>query len=200
MSWNPRLAWNSLLKSPRIFAARPSSLPMPPMASPTSSTFAMWSMCFTAAGPERSDKMSVGEVTARHYATSEPVRLRWREGTFSGVQTLQDGPHDLWIAPGLVDLQINGYGGIDFQQDNLTLEELLCTTRQLRAAGCATWLLTLITDEWPRMMARLRHLRALRSQSAALQSAIAGWHIEGPFLSAEPGFRGAHNPSAMCDP
>jgi len=144
--------------------------------------------------------MSAGEVTARHYATSQPVRLRWREGTFSGVQTLQDGPHDLWIAPGLVDLQINGYGGIDFQQDNLTLEELLCTTRQLRAAGCATWLLTLITDEWPRMMARLRHLRALRSQSAALQSAIAGWHIEGPFLSAEPGFRGAHNPSAMCDP
>ena len=49
-------------------------------------------------------------------------------------------------------------------------------------------------------MARLRHLRDLRPQSEELQSAIAGWHIEGPFLSSEPGFHGAHDPALMLDP
>src|SRR5262249_3317980 len=71
---------------------------------------------------------------------------------------------------------------------------------QLRLAGCGRFLLTLITDEWPRLIARLRHLRELRERSSEIRSAIAGWHIEGPFLSAEPGFRGAHNPSCMIDP
>jgi N-acetylglucosamine-6-phosphate deacetylase len=100
----------------------------------------------------------------------------------------------------LVDLQVNGFGGIDFQQDNLTVEDLLTAARQLRAAGCGLFLLTLITDEWAKLTARLRHLKKLREQSAELRAAIAGWHIEGPFLSSEPGFHGAHNPKLMLDP
>jgi len=144
--------------------------------------------------------MSEGEIIARHYATGNPVRLRWKQGAICAIEPASESPTGLWVAPPLVDLQINGYAGIDFQQDNLTLDDLLSATRQLRAAGCATFLLTLITDEWPKLVSRLRHLRALRSQSAELQSAIAGWHIEGPFLSAEPGFCGAHDPPVMCDP
>jgi len=53
-----------------------------------------------------------------------------------------------------------------------------------------------LTDDWPKLMTRLRHARKLRAESAELERAIAGWHIEGPFLSAEPGFRGAHGLSA----
>jgi len=148
----------------------------------------------------REKSINAGEVIAWHYGAQQPFRFCWRNGTISVVEEVRDAPGDLWIAPPLIDLQINGFGGIDFQQDKLTLEDLLSATRQLAAAGCATWLLTLITDDWARLMARLLHLRDLRAKSPELQRAIAGWHIEGPFLSAEPGFRGAHNPAAMCDP
>lgn len=146
--------------------------------------------------------MSAGEIFARHYATREPVRLCWDAGKITSREVTSSGapPGDLWLAPALLDLQINGYGGIDFQQDNLTREDLLRATRALHADGCATFLLTLITDAWPKMMARLRRLRALRGRSPELQTAIAGWHIEGPFLSAETGFCGAHYPAVMCDP
>jgi len=145
--------------------------------------------------------MNDGELCARHYATGDQVRVRWRAGRIIAVDsTKDDGPRDAWIAPGLLDLQINGYGGIDFQRDNLALEELVAATRQLRADGCTRFLLTLITDEWTRLMARLRHMRALREQSPELRQAIVGWHIEGPFLSAEPGFCGAHDPTLMRDP
>jgi len=111
-----------------------------------------------------------------------------------------DAPENLWIAPLLFDLQVNGFGGIDFQQDGLTAGELLSATKALRAAGCGRCLVTLITDQWERLLARLAHLRALRAQSPELLRAIAGWHVEGPFLSSEPGFHGTHNPAFMRDP
>ncbi len=145
--------------------------------------------------------MNDGELLAWHYATRQPVRVRWAGGNFTAVEAATETPpRDLWIAPPLVDLQINGYAGVDFQQDNLTLDDLVRAARHLRAAGCARFLFTLITDEWPKMMMRLGRARELRSQSAELQRAIAGWHIEGPFLCAEPGFSGAHNATVMCDP
>jgi N-acetylglucosamine-6-phosphate deacetylase len=145
--------------------------------------------------------MNMGEVLARHFVTGEAVRLRWADGVIRELSPTTDRPpEDTWLAPPLVDLQINGYAGVDFQQDDLTLDTLLAATRGLRAAGCTRWLLTLITDEWPRMLARLQQLRRQRAQSPELQEAIAGWHLEGPFLSAEPGYCGAHNPALMRDP
>lgn len=145
--------------------------------------------------------MNDGEISARHFATSQPVRVRWQAGVITEISPADSGTAtENRIAPGLVDLQVNGYGGIDFQRDDLRVDDLLSAVRQLRAAGCGQFLLTLITDAWPKLTARLRHLRALRAASPELQRSIIGWHIEGPFLSIEPGFHGAHNPALMLDP
>lgn len=155
---------------------------------------------------------SEGEVCGKHFATGELIRLKWENGTITEMERLNAArlandpglmakvDRDVWIATGLFDAQVNGYGGIDFQQDGLKVGDLVSAARQLRNAGCTRFLLTLITDEWTKLMGRLRHLRELRGQSAELQAAIAGWHIEGPFLSTEPGFHGAHDPALMCDP
>jgi len=148
----------------------------------------------------RNARMNHGDIHALHYATRKPVRLRWEDGI---VVSLEPGDASLsggvWLAPALFDPQVNGYGGVDFQQDGLTLDQLLSAVRQLRRDGCARILYTLITDEWPRILARVRHVRQLREQSAELRHGIAGFHIEGPFLSAEPGFKGAHNAEVMRD-
>lgn len=145
--------------------------------------------------------MNTGEIHAFHYATGKPVRVTHNNGTITGITPTDEPPaRGIWIAPTLVDLQINGYGGVDFQQDDLTADDLLRATRALRRDGCAYLLATLITDDWPRLLARVRNLRALREQSTELREAIVGWHIEGPFLSEKPGFCGAHNPGRMCNP
>jgi N-acetylglucosamine-6-phosphate deacetylase len=141
-----------------------------------------------------------GQISARHYRTRQPVSVRWRDGRITSIETTPDAPENLWIAPTLFDVQVNGYGGIDFQQDNLSVEQLLSASRQLQRDGCAQFLLTLITDDWARLIARLRKIKQLRDSHPELASAIAGWHIEGPFLSDQPGFHGAHNPALMCDP
>jgi len=145
--------------------------------------------------------MSSGEVTAWHYRTREPVRVRWLKGVFSEVCAAPTPPvENIWIAAPLLDLQVNGFGGVDFQQDALSGRQFLTATNSLRRSGCLRFFPTLVTDDWPKLTSRLRRLVALRAEWPELESAIAGWHIEGPFLSTEPGFHGAHDPARMCDP
>ena len=109
---------------------------------------------------------------------------------------------DLWIAPGLIDLQVNGYAGVDFQQetDAITEEGLLQAVRALRRDGCPRILLTLITSPWEKLKANIGRYREIILGNPELRQAIPGWHIEGPFLSDQPGFSGAHNPAWMTDP
>ncbi len=104
------------------------------------------------------------------------------------------------ISPPIFDPQVNGYAGIDFQRDGISESDLLVATRAWRRDGGGCFLLTLITDEWPRLLARLDHLRRIITASPELGEVILGWHVEGPFLSEKPGFHGAHNPAWMRDP
>ncbi len=147
------------------------------------------------------NNMNHGEVTGLHWATAQPVRLVWQDGIIRRLDPASHPPpENLWLAPPLFDLQINGFGGVDFQRDDFGAEDLLRAVRALRLAGCGRFLLTLTTAPWAKLTSRLRRAAALRAESAELQAAIAGWHIEGPFLSPKLGFRGAHDPAVMLDP
>ncbi|NBR84459.1 MAG: N-acetylglucosamine-6-phosphate deacetylase [Verrucomicrobia bacterium] len=143
--------------------------------------------------------MHSGEICGRDFATGRPLRVTWAGGVITDVYD-DDTESCNWLAPTLLDLQINGYGGVDFQRnDQLTEAHLLSAARQLRRDGCGRFFFTLITDDWQKLMARVRVTRALRDAHPELRAAMAGWHIEGPFLSPEVGFKGAHNPAVMRD-
>ena len=146
--------------------------------------------------------MNSGTITARFLRTGMPVKLDWANGVIASVQPAEESPasEHLWLAPPLVDLQINGYAGVDFQQGTLTEEQLLTAARALRRDGCTRILFTLITDHWPAMLGRLAQARSLVIAHPELRAAIVGWHLEGPFLSPEPGYCGAHDPAKMPDP
>jgi N-acetylglucosamine-6-phosphate deacetylase len=90
------------------------------------------------------------------------------------------------------DIQVNGYGGIDFNQDDLSAETLQQACEKLAADGVQSILATIITEHVDRMCTRLANLARLRAQSPLAQKLIQGLHIEGPFLSPETGYRGAH--------
>lgn len=146
--------------------------------------------------------MNSGSVTARFLRTGMPMKLTWQDGRITSVQPVAEAPETehRWLAPPLVDLQVNGYAGIDFQQDALTSGQLLTAVRALRRDGCSRILFTLITDEWSTILTRLRRARSLVTANEELRAAIVGWHFEGPFLSPEPGYCGAHDPAKMRDP
>jgi N-acetylglucosamine-6-phosphate deacetylase len=99
--------------------------------------------------------------------------------------------------PQYVDLQINGYAGVDFNQDNLAEADLHLACQRLRDDGVAGILATIITDELPRMTARLRRIAAIRERDRLVHDVVWGIHIEGPFLNETPGYAGAHPLQAL---
>ncbi len=101
---------------------------------------------------------------------------------------------------GLFDLQVNGFAGIDFQSEALTLAELRVAVRALRRHGMERILLTLITDDVDRMCRKLEVIEAHRRKDPDLARTIVGYHLEGPYLLAEPGYSGAHDPRWMHPP
>ncbi len=96
-----------------------------------------------------------------------------------------------------IDLQVNGYRGVDFNREDLTAEDLHAACVALHADGVARILPTIITEDLDIMAARLRRLVELREQDPLAREVIAGLHIEGPFINPEPGYAGAHPKDAI---
>ncbi len=99
---------------------------------------------------------------------------------------------------GSFDIQVNGYGGVDYNQDNLTADDLHRSCEMLRADGVNGILATIVTEAPEKMVARLQRLVALREADPLIREVIAGLHVEGPFISPLDGFRGAHPLDAVC--
>jgi N-acetylglucosamine-6-phosphate deacetylase len=95
---------------------------------------------------------------------------------------------------GFVDLQVNGYAGVDFNSDALTPDSLHSACRSLRDDGVAGVLATIITAPAEQMATRLKRLAEFREQDPLARELIWGIHVEGPFLSPEAGYVGAHPP------
>src|SRR5690606_32576849 len=102
-----------------------------------------------------------GEISARHYRTGEGVRITWKNGRIAALTPAPLSPDAPWIAPALVDLQVNGYGGTDFLGDNVDEKGLLKAVRALRRDGCARFLLTVITRPWTELMVHLKRIKAI---------------------------------------
>lgn len=101
---------------------------------------------------------------------------------------------------GLFDFQVNGFGGVDFQRDDLTVaqfEHAVAVLRRHRTAGIFA---TLITDEIETLCRRFAAFERLCASAPAAATAILGYHLEGPWLSPEPGYRGAHPAGPMRAP
>ncbi len=91
-----------------------------------------------------------------------------------------------------LDMQLNGYRGIDFNADNLTVEEVRNTCERLRQDGGGQFLGTIITDSMAKMTARIARLAAAFENDPVVRQTMVGIHIEGPFISPEVGYCGAH--------
>lgn len=88
--------------------------------------------------------------------------------------------------PGFFDLQVNGFAGVDFNAPGLTSEGLAEALERQRATGVTRCLPTLITSSFDRFA------RNARVIARSPDPAVAGIHMEGPYLSPEDGPRGAH--------
>ena len=123
--------------------------------------------------------------------TGRPVEIETDGVTITAVRETPTDPGGLWVAPGLIDLQVNGFAGVDYNSPVAGLDEISRSLRALRATGVTRFFPTVITGARERMCGALRNMARARSEIPE-GSSIAGFHVEGPFISPDDGPRGAH--------
>jgi N-acetylglucosamine-6-phosphate deacetylase len=102
-------------------------------------------------------------------------------------------PDEAWLAPGFIDLQVNGGGDVLFN-DAPTSAAITAIGRAHRKFGTTGFLPTLISDTAEKMRAAVNAAQAL----ADLEPSVLGIHLEGPFLSPEKS--GVHNVQYLRPP
>ena len=93
---------------------------------------------------------------------------------------------------GWIDLQVNGYGGVDFNAPGLTAEAVKAVTEKLAADGTTGYLPTLVTGDPEMLIGVVRTVMEARRRYAICEKSILGFFLEGPFISDKPGAVGTH--------
>lgn len=138
-------------------------------------------------------------MIATHLPDRQRVRLALADDRLDLVEVDEPAQPDLWVGPGWVDVQVNGFAGVDANDPATSPAAFARMTAALRAHGVTRYLPTVITADLPRMAACLRAaVRAIEAE-AEVADAVPGLHLEGPFLSPEDGARGAH-PASFVRP
>ncbi|MFT3881076.1 MAG: N-acetylglucosamine-6-phosphate deacetylase [Gemmatales bacterium] len=131
-----------------------------------------------------------------HYRTADLLDIRIEGGQIVSVNTANvshTANHEAdIIAPAYFDLQINGGMGINVTSAALSQEEIQRVAGICAAQGIAAFCPTVITASNETILAAMTALRRACEANHALNHALPCFHLEGPFISAENGPRGAH--------
>jgi N-acetylglucosamine-6-phosphate deacetylase len=98
-----------------------------------------------------------------------------------------------FISPGFLDLQVNGFNGIDYSLDDLTAEQIEALVIRLAQSGTTRHAATFVTMPKERLLRNLSLVAETMEKRPTVKAGICGIHLEGPFISPEDGPRGAHD-------
>jgi N-acetylglucosamine-6-phosphate deacetylase len=136
-------------------------------------------------------------MRAIHYATGEVISIGAENGIVKYIDRLETrvaDDEDLpLIAPGLVDLQVNGYAGHDINALPLGEETLGRMIRGLWREGVTTCFPTVITNSTEAITDAMKTLAQSCERDAEIARCVGGIHLEGPFITPDDGARGAHD-------
>jgi len=143
--------------------------------------------------------MSSQKIEGVLYSNHTPVSIEISEGKIASIKKNKASKSNNIIGPGLIDNQVNGYNGIGFTDADLSIGGVKQVILEMYKQGVTTFLPTLIT--MPLDLAK-RNLAIIAEVAKDLEwgTSIPGIHMEGPYISAEEGYRGAHKEYWIKDP
>jgi N-acetylglucosamine-6-phosphate deacetylase len=101
-----------------------------------------------------------------------------------------------FVSPGFIDIQVNGFAGVDYNDPDVSLDQVAASLRTMFSTGVTRCFPTIITGSAKRIEGALRNLTAIKQklerEGRPEAAAIEGFHVEGPHISPEEGPRGAH--------
>ncbi|MGI8745467.1 MAG: N-acetylglucosamine-6-phosphate deacetylase [Bryobacteraceae bacterium] len=126
-----------------------------------------------------------------HFANGEHSEISFREAIEAVDPQLGPRSGVDYLAPGFIDLQVNGFAGADYCSPKTSHDDIARSIRAIYSTGVTRFYPTVITGSPDNMSGALKNLASAR-RSIPEGAAIAGFHVEGPYISPEDGPRGAH--------
>lgn len=139
-------------------------------------------------------------LRARQYASGQPLAIEVANGRIVSVAPAPDSPSLPWIAPSFFDIQINGCLGRGFVSPDVTPDDVRMIADTCHRHGIGGFLPTLITNGFETIRHGFATLSKALDDDEDLARRIPGFHLEGPYLSADDGPRGAHPREHIRDP
>lgn len=128
------------------------------------------------------------------------AEVEWENGRVTSLHVIGPiAPEEPNLSAGFVDVQINGYAGIDFSDQNLSVEKLLTVLPAIWETGATSICATLTTDTIENLERSFRRLEQARRTDFRFRHTVPCYHLEGPYLSSGEA-HGAHDPALMRDP
>ena len=121
---------------------------------------------------------------ARRFDTGKPCEITLADGRIAAIHapSAETNETPLGIAPGFVDIQVNGYGGQEFSSASLTVDAVQRIASDYAAGGVTRFCPTLTTNSAEALAHGMRTIAAACRGSAQLARQIAGIHLEGGLL------------------
>ena len=129
-----------------------------------------------------------------------PIEITIADDYVQSIREIAAADTDIQIAPALIDIQVNGFAGFDLNVATVTPEDVCAMVRALWHVGTGFLCPTIVTGSFERISNSLRAITEACRADASVAHAILGIHLEGPYISAEDGPRGAHPLEHVRDP
>jgi N-acetylglucosamine-6-phosphate deacetylase len=132
--------------------------------------------------------------------TGEAVEIEIGQARICRVKKIEASDTHPYLAPGFLDIQVNGYNGHGYSHEDFCADTIHKIIPVLDSSGTTQHFPTIVTTPNDRMLKNLAVIAQAVGASEDIAAAVAGIHIEGPYLSPEEGPRGAHDPAYLRDP
>lgn len=143
--------------------------------------------------------MSTIKITGLDPQTGQSIEVTVERGVIARIDAT-DSDTDLYLSPGFVDLQVNGYSGFDLNAQNTSPDTVLGLVDAMLANGVTCFAPTLITAPEDGICRNLKVIAEARRGHSKAESCIVFVHVEGPHISPLDGYRGAHPADSVRPP
>lgn len=133
-------------------------------------------------------------VTCIDCISGKIINLSFKKNLLKNItQSKSTGNNIPFVGTGLIDLQINGINGIDFNTPSLTPEDVINATHYLLSQGITTFFPTVVTNSDENTLKIVHAILQACTSDPLINECIGGIHLEGPFISPIDGAKGAHD-------
>ena len=128
------------------------------------------------------------------------IEITLHDNRVESIRELTAIDSKAWIAPAPIDIQVNGFAGFDLNTETVTPDDVCAMVRALWRVGTGFSCPTVVTGSFNRICNSMRAIVDACKTDPLVDYSVLGIHLEGPYISAEDGPRGAHPLAHVRDP